>query len=234
MIILRGCNTGYGKRQVLHDVSLSVSRGETLLLIGSNGSGKSTLLNLFYRRLPLWAVGLKPPGDLLFDGASIVDEPTHKLTNQGLFYIPQRNELFDSLTVNENLRASLISALNSRKADHSLVKVYEQLPLLSSLPGQRADSLSGGERKILALAMALVNKPKAVLLDEPLAAVSAENVGLVLSLIDQMRAQGTTMIIVEHRIREILPVIDRTVGLKAGAIHSTAFETIEKIKEFML
>lgn len=233
-------NTGYGKKQVLFDVSLKIEEGEILLLVGSNGSGKSTLLKTVYGLLDIWeSHGLTRNSNFIkYNGEKLHEygrtTPTHKLIQKGMMYIPQKDALFEDMTVRENLEASLLHLGNKTESEKRIAEVIEKVPLLASRQKQLAGQMSGGERKLLSLGMVLVNQPKLLLLDEPLAGLSEGNIPGILEIMQKMKKNGTTIVIVEHRIKEMITFADRVVGLKLGVLSTDNLNTIENIKEFMI
>lgn len=225
-------STGYGKKQVLFDVSLDIKKGKTVLLVGSNGSGKSTLLKSVYGLLAVWEGTIEYDGELLQSKDHRV--PTHKLIQKGIMYIPQKDALFEDMTVEENLRASLLHVGNKKSIEKAVLQVMDQMPMLQERKKQLVNRLSGGERKLLSLAMVVANTPKLLLLDEPLAGVSDENVPLVLQWLDKIRQNGVTILVIEHRIQEFFEFADTIVGLKLGQLHTDKLDTINNIKSFMI
>ena len=225
-------STGYGKKQVLFDVSLDIKKGQTVLLVGSNGSGKSTLLKTIYGLIGVWDGTIEYDGDLLQSRGQRV--PTHKLIQKGIMYIPQKDALFEDMTVEENLRASLLHTGNKKSIEQTVHQVMGQMPMLQERRKQLVNRLSGGERKQLSLAMVVANTPKLLLLDEPLAGVSNENVSAVLQWLDKIRQNDVTILVIEHRIQEFLKFADTVVGLKLGQLHTDKLDTINNIKSFMI
>lgn len=228
---LVGVSSGYGKKQVLHDISLDIQEGETLLIVGSNGSGKSTLLKVIYGLLDVWNGTVEFEGKLLHN--QIYKTSTHKLINKGIMYIPQKDALFDDLSVEENLHFSLLHINDESEINNRVKKILTEMPNLAERKKQQAGNLSGGERKLLSLAMAMVNRPKLLLYDEPLAGVSEENIPMVMRWLNEVRKK-TTIVIVEHRIRVLLNSIDSVIGLKLGKIYRDELDNIDNIKNFML
>lgn len=225
-------STGYGKKQVLFDVSLDIKKGKTVLLVGSNGSGKSTLLKSVYGLLAVWEGTIEYDGELLQSKDHRV--PTHKLIQKGIMYIPQKDALFEDMTVEENLRASLLHVGNKKSIEKAVLQVMDQMPMLQERKKQLVNRLSGGERKLLSLAMVVANTPKLLLLDEPLAGVSDENVPLVLQWLDKIRQNGVTILVIEHRIQEFFEFADTIVGLKLGQLYTENLTTLDNIKTFMI
>jgi len=211
---IKNISSGYGKKQVLYDVLLDITQGETILLIGSNGSGKSTLLKTIY--------GLVTPinGEVFFYGENITNKNSSDLIKKGLVFIPQKNNCFDNLTVCENLEVSGLTLSNDIKVfKEQFEKILEYFPKLKKLLSQIPMKLSGGERQLLALAMGAINQPKMMLLDEPFAGLSHHGIEDIKHQIEVLRKeQNTTFLIVEHRLREAMLLADKMFGLKLGKI----------------
>jgi branched-chain amino acid transport system ATP-binding protein len=227
LLTLHNISTGYNKKQVLFDVSLEIDEGKTLLVIGSNGSGKSTLFKAIYELLPLWQGEINSSLKTLPIGIGT------KLS-QGVMYIPQKNELFDDMTVLDNIKMSVLHLNNKQEATKRIEEVLEQMPELKPKLKQNADRLSGGERKLVSLAMVLANQPKLLLYDEPLAGLSGNNITIVLDWLQKLKQNGTTLVIIEHRIKELLTFADRVIGLKLGKLHPETFKNLEDIKTFIV
>lgn len=213
LLKLENISTGYGKKQVLFDVSLNVDEGEVVVLFGNNGSGKSTLLKAIFGILPLWN-----RGKIVFDGQVISGRATDTLLQKGLLYIPQKNNLFEDLSVKENLEMAALS-LPKGLFRQRLEIVLTSFPGLSQLLPRKAMKLSGGERQLLTLAMAFIHKPKMILLDEPLTGLSQESLALVVEAVSILNERDKiTFLIVEHRVKESISLASRAIGFKLGAI----------------
>ncbi len=226
-------STGYGKRQVLFDVSLKVKRGEIVLLIGGNGSGKSTLLKAIYG---IVTTGLKNNNAnnekwmfsplfnlkrcITFDNEDITCAKPYHLIKRGLVYVPQKNNTFEQLTILENLE--VVAAYLNSKAElkQRIDTVFEQLPQLAILKDRTPFHLSGGEKQQLALGMALMQQPKMILLDEPGAGLSPYAWQQNLETIKALNEKGITFLIVEHRVKEMIEKINKIIGLKLGSVFS--------------
>jgi branched-chain amino acid transport system ATP-binding protein len=213
MLRAENISTGYGKKQVLFDVSFEVMQGEIVLLAGSNGSGKSTLLKAIFGILPQWS-----RGQIFFEGESITSKPTATLLKKGLLYIPQKNNLFEDLTVKENLEMVSLNLDNKKERIEKMLSAFKALvPHLKRIPMK----LSGGERQLLTLAMATLHKPKMILIDEPFTGLSPQNITFVIkNLIELNQKTGVTLLIVEHRVKECSSISNRIIGLKLGKIFS--------------
>lgn len=232
ILTLSNITAGYGKKPVLHNVYLEIPENETLLIVGSNGSGKSTLLKVVYGLLGIWG-GTVEYGDTLLHDVRHQTEP-HKLLEQGIMYIPQKNALFNDVSVEQNLQFSLLHLKNNRETKKRIGEVWEMMPVLQEKRHQLAGQLSGGERKLLSLAMVIVNRPRLLLYDEPLAGISEENIQTMLHWMKMIRNEGTTLVIVEHRIEELFSFVNRIVGLKLGHINKEELKTLNNIKKFMV
>jgi ABC-type branched-subunit amino acid transport system ATPase component len=200
---------GYDDVLVLHGVSLRADAGELVCIVGPNGAGKSTLLKAVY--------GLVRPrtGSVRFAGADIGGERADRLTRRGLNLVPQVDNVFPSLSVAENLK---VGALGAAKDDRSaaLARVRELFPVLRARSRQRAATLSGGERKLVALARALVTSPQLLLLDEPSAGLAPQAVELVFGKLKEINALGIGIVMVEQNARRALALADRGYVLDMG------------------
>ena len=221
-------STGYGKKQVLFDVSLDIEQGKTLLIVGANGSGKSTLFKAIYRTLDLWE------GKIYYQNEYLSRYKTHQLIEKGIMYIPQKNELFEDLTVLENLELSLLHYKKPVEKKHKTAEIIEAIPMLKQKLKNTVNTLSGGERKFVSLGMVLINRPKILLYDEPLAGLSGENVDKVIDTLGKIKRNGTTLVVIEHRVKELFPIADKTVGFKLGKLYSENLNTLDNIKKFMV
>ena len=181
MLKVQHLTTGYGKKQVLTDVSFEVNKGDLMLLTGGNGSGKSTILKAIYGLLSPWKNEDGTVGKIIFDGKDIINTPTSELLKMGIVYMPQKKNVFEDFTVEENL---LIAA-----------SIYSKEELKHRTPF----SMSGGEKQLLAFGCALLHSPKLMLLDEPFAGVDTDNSSLLFNEIKRLHNLEITFIIVEHK-----------------------------------
>ncbi len=220
MLKVENISTGYGKKQVLFDVSFEVKQGEIVLLAGSNGSGKSTLLKAIYGMLPQWN-----NGQIIFDGENITGKPTATLLKKGLLYIPQKNNLFEDLTVKENLEMvglTLDQQTLQQRVENALSIFTALVPHLHRAPMK----LSGGERQLLTLAMATLHQPKMILVDEPINGLSSQNTTFVIENLRTLNEKaGVTLLLVEHRVKECSLIANRVIGLKLGKFFRETFVT---------
>ena len=207
MLEVKNISSGYGKKQVLYDVSLQVNKGEVVLLTGGNGSGKTTLLKCIYNLLPLWS------GEVWFEGERIDGLKPSDLIRKGIVYIPQKDFYFENLTVEENLQISG-NILPKNTLKERISEVYE-LTGLEKLKKRKPFNLSGGEKKLLAFGMALIHKPKVILFDEPLAGLSGENTEKILNLLYKQKTSGIGILVIEHS-NKIFP--DKLFHLNLGVL----------------
>ncbi|MFP3915156.1 MAG: ABC transporter ATP-binding protein [Actinomycetota bacterium] len=214
-LVLRvdGLVAGYGPVTVVHDVSLSVPRGAIVSIIGPNGAGKSTLLKGVYGLVDVSG------GQVLFRPAAgeqvdLTGLRPDRITAAGLNYAPQLANVFPNLTVFENLEMGAV--LRRDAMDERLEVVYELFPLLEERRQQRAGTLSGGQRQMLALARAMMTDPELLLLDEPSAGLAPRVIDEVMELLTEINRRGVSILMVEQNARRSLAVSDYGYVLEAG------------------
>jgi ABC-type branched-subunit amino acid transport system ATPase component len=200
---------GYGEALVLRGVSLSAAPGELVTIIGPNGAGKSTLLKVVYGLLRARAGSIRYAGDDV--GGLRPDE----LTRRGLNYVPQLGNVFPSLSIAENLQIGASSLPRPERRD-AVDELYERFPLLAERRRQRAGTLSGGQRKLLAVARALATRPRTLLLDEPSAGLSPQAIELVFAKLREVNADGIAIVMVEQNARRALALAHRGYVLDMG------------------
>jgi neutral amino acid transport system ATP-binding protein len=205
---------GYGEALVLRGVTLAAAEGELVAIIGPNGAGKSTLLKVIY--------GLLRPtaGQVRYRKDDVTGVRPERLTRLGLNYVPQLGNVFPSLSIAENLLVGSVSLPRAERRP-AVNDMYEQFPLLAERRRQRAGTLSGGQRKLLAIARALVTRPRALLLDEPSAGLSPQAVDLVFSQLADVKDRGIAIVMVEQNAIRALTLADRGYVLDMG---SNAYE----------
>lgn len=205
--------TGYGKKQVINGVTLEVAPGEIVALIGHNGAGKSTLLKAIFGLLPIW------DGAVLLDGKTLPSPEPRELLQSGVAYVPQGNRVFTDLTVRENLEMGGVTLPNGARLNEGIERVFTLFPALKSRLRQRAGTLSGGEKQMLALGNALVLSPRLLLLDEPSLGLAPPLVAEALGRIQQIsRDSGVAVLIVEQKVREVLKIAQRVYVLRNGRV----------------
>ena len=207
LLRVEGLRSGYGEAVVVQGVDLTLPQGESLALLGRNGTGKTTLLNT------LVGVTRRHAGRITLTGQDITELPPHQRAAAGIGWVPQERNIFESLTVDENLSAV------ARPGPWTLARAYEMFPRLAERKANMGHQLSGGEQQMLAVARALVLNPKLLLLDEPLEGlapiVAAELLRAVARVVHD---EGMSAIIVEQNPRMILPITQRAVVLDRGAV----------------
>lgn len=192
MLKVEHISSGYGKKQVLFDVSFEVKQGEVVLLTGGNGSGKTTLLKCIYNMLPCWS------GEITFKGERINRLEPFDLIRRDIVYIPQKEFYFENLSVDENLRTSG-NKFSMIDLQERITEVYK-LTGLTRFKKRKPFNLSGGERKILAFGMGLIHNPEFLLFDEPFAGMDAKNTAILLNLFKKtIISHNKGIIIVEHK-----------------------------------
>ncbi len=202
----------YGKREVVKGISLSVSSGEIVGLLGPNGAGKTTT---FYSL----AGFIRPDGGaILMDQNDVTALPMYARARQGLGYLAQEPTVFRGLTVEENLRAILERTVKNRFEQMRRVKALLEEFGLWKLRRQLALRLSGGEKRRLECARAMINEPKLIMLDEPFVGIDPITVSDLKALIEKLRDQGLGVLITDHNVREALPILDRAYLIYDGQI----------------
>jgi len=211
VLSVRNMTAGYGNKPVLTGVSLDVFSGEIVALFGHNGVGKTTFLNALFGLVRLSA------GVVSVRGRSLVPTPLRMIRNQ-MGYIPQGSRVFSELTVSENLDVACAGGAGQAQQEEAVASVLELFPHLKGRLKQRAGTLSGGERQMLAMSSCLVTNPGILLLDEPSLGLAPSVISRIFSLLRELRSKGKTILIVEQRVREVLQLADRFYLLHQGSI----------------
>jgi len=213
MLEIQSLNVSYGEFQALFDVSLRVAEKETVITVGPNGAGKSTLLKTISGLL------IPRSGTIIFAGKTITHLPAHEIVELGITHVPEGGKLFPHLTVLENLKIG--SYLKRARSDSSKVlkEIYQLFPILDERKRQMADTMSGGERQMLAIARCLMSRPKLILLDEPSSGLAPRIVTRVLEFVHQIKAQGYSILMVEQNVRKALQLSDRAYLIESGRVH---------------
>lgn len=227
LLAVQGVCAGYGRVGVLHDVSLQVSAGSVVAVVGANGAGKTTLLRALSGLLPLTA------GSVRFDGIDLADVPVERRVRLGLAHVPEGRGVVEELTVAENLRlgglwrmdgVASFAARRAARADvaRATAEVYDLFEPLARRRAVAAHQLSGGERQMLALGRALVARPRLLLLDEPSLGLAPKAVAQLMTILTRLRAAtGLAVLIAEQNVRSALAIADVGVVMALGRVVAT-------------
>lgn len=213
LLQIKNIHAGYGEFRVLHDVNMVVSEGEIVALIGPNGAGKTTTLRTILGMTTLYE------GSVVFAGKVITKVPTHKRVEEGITMVPEGRGIFNPLTVYENLLAGAYTKRAQEKLEDSLEFVFTLFPRLKERRNQIAGTLSGGEAQMLAIARALMSRPKMLLLDEPSLGLAPKIVLEVFDTVVKLRNEARmTILLVEQHVKNSLEVADRAYVMEMGRI----------------
>lgn len=209
MLELRGIHVGYGQVEVVHGVDLSVGRGEVVGMIGPNGAGKSSILRAI--------CGLVRPaaGEVRFEGQVLSGLAPERIARMGLAMVPEGRHVFKTLTVAENLQ---LGAPGGDEGEERMERMLERFPVLRERASRRADGLSGGEQQQLAIARALIGKPRMLVLDEPSLGLAPKAIDVIYELLHGLRDEGVTMLLVEQNAARTIDFSDRCVVLATGKV----------------
>ena len=212
LLDVQDLTTAYQGLVAIQSVSLSVEEGEIVAVAGANGAGKSTLLKSI--------AGSERPrsGSIVFDGREIAGEPGHLITRAGIAYVPENRRLFPRLSVSDNLRLGSYLFRGRADREEPLGQVFKLFPRLEERLPQRAETLSGGEQQMLAIARALMTRPRLLMLDEPSQGIAPKLVDEIFDAVVSIRSTGTTVLIVEQRLSEVLAIADRGYVLQTGRV----------------
>lgn len=207
MLEMRSVSSGYDGARVLQEVSLSLSAGEIVCILGRNGAGKTTMMKTI--------MGLirADSGQILYHGTDLLDVPPHQIAGLGIGYIPQGRRLFSELTVAENLEIGLMAG---GKGNATRDKVLAMFPRLAERLHQRANTLSGGEQQMLATGRALCLEPQMLLLDEPTEGLQPSMIALIRDTVVALKETGVGILLVEQRVDAVLSIADNVMFLENG------------------
>jgi branched-chain amino acid transport system ATP-binding protein len=211
ILTIRGLAAGYGKSEVLHGVDMEIRTGEIVTMVGANGAGKSTTLRSIFGLTTIRS------GQIHFKGQDVAGRRPHALVGLGLAFVPQERSIFPSLTVYENLEMGGYT-LGRDKVAANIETVLEQFPRLRERQMQKAGTLSGGERQMLAIGRGLMTEPDLLMLDEPSLGLAPMIVEAVFEEIKRIHGHGTTIFLVEQNARRALAVADRAYVLELGQV----------------
>ncbi|GAA1575899.1 ABC transporter ATP-binding protein [Leucobacter aridicollis] len=202
--------SGYHGLEILHGVSLSVEPGEVVAIVGANGAGKSTTLKTIAGEVKQFA------GSVKFDGKPISFGGSHQVARRGLMLVPEGRALFGSLTVEDNLKMGAWGARD--RSGFSEQEILELFPILEERRDQLADTMSGGQQQMLAIARALMGAPRLLMLDEPSTGLSPKLTWDVFHAVNAIRERGVGVLIVEQNARQVLDLADRAYVLESGLV----------------
>jgi branched-chain amino acid transport system ATP-binding protein len=202
----------YGDAQALYGLSLQVREGEVVTLVGANGAGKTTTLRAISGLLPV------AQGEIAFEGRSLLGVPAHRRAELGIALVPEGRELWPQLTVRENLELGAYGKAARRHLSASLERVYELFPVVKERSRQVAGSMSGGEQQMVAIARALMTRPRLLMLDEPSLGLAPVVVSQVFDTIRRLHAEGLTILLVEQNLKKALEMADRGYVVETGSI----------------
>jgi branched-chain amino acid transport system ATP-binding protein len=223
MLEVRNLVCRYGEVAAIKGVSLRVERGQLVALVGANGAGKTTMLRAISGLLH--AAG----GQIVFEGVDITHAPARKILSLGIAHCPEGRRVFSDLTVAENLTMGAYLRSDVAGIATDLKRVYEQFPRLAERYRQMAGTLSGGEQQMLALGRAMMSRPKLIMFDEPSLGLAPSVVERTFQIIQDIRAAGTTVLIVEQNAYAALEMCDRAYLMETGRVvlEGTAGELID-------
>ena len=227
MLRIDELRVNYGRVPALHGISLYVDEGEAVALVGPNGAGKTTTLSAIF--------GLVAPaaGTIVFEGESLVGESPEKILRRGLALVPEGRHIFGTLSVAENLQLGTTARKDRDEAARDLESVLDRFPALKSYYGRTAATLSGGEQQQLAIARALLSRPRLLLLDEPSLGLAPVVIDVVFDALEELRTEGVTILLVEQNAARAVEFADRAYILRTGHVaHSGTRDELRRMEDF--
>lgn len=212
LLTVDNIHCGYDGVPVIHGISIAVSPGELVAIVGTNGAGKTTMMKTI--------AGLIKPtrGKITFEGEDITSLPAHQTVKRGISYVPEGRRLFGKLSVRENLELGSYIASDRGEIDARLDEVFTLFPILKSRADQVAETMSGGEQQMLAIARGIMSKPKLLMLDEMSLGLMPSLVEKMMETIQTIHRTGTTVLLVEQMVQEALEVAHRGYVIQTGKI----------------
>ena len=227
MLRIADLRVNYGRVPALHGVSLQVGQGEVVAMVGPNGAGKTTTLSAIF--------GLVAPvgGTIEFEGESLLGRRPESILRRGIALVPEGRHIFGSLTVGENLQLGTTARRDRGAAASDVESVLERFPVLKSYYGTSAGSLSGGEQQQLAIARALLSRPRLLLLDEPSLGLAPVVIDVVFDVLAELRNEGVTILLVEQNAARAVEFADRAYIVRTGRVaHEGTRDEILQMEDF--
>ena len=212
MLNVENIKLGYNNIPVIHDVSFHVEKGEVVSLIGGNGNGKSTILK------GLSGIMHPASGKIIFNDQDITMAEAHKIVALGVSHVPEGRRLFPHLSVYKNLLLGAYLMSDKKTIASRLEYVYSIFPILKDRSQQKANTLSGGEQQMVAIGRGLMSKPKLLMLDEPSWGIAPKLVEKIFEVIQEIRKDGVTILLVEQDVQEALDISDRAYVIQTGGV----------------
>ena len=232
LLKLNNVLAGYGKMNVVNNISIRVNQGEIVTLLGSNGVGKTSTLRTIVAQTDL------KKGDIKYKDIDITHFPTYKIAELGIGYCPEGRSIFGNLTTKENLQAGAYLLKSRQKFKENLDRVYSLFPILKERSNQIAESLSGGEQEMLAIGRSLMNSPSLLLLDEPSLGLAPKLVELIGKTLREINKEGVSILLIEQNAKLALEISNYGYLMRKGSIvlEGTAKELVvdERVKEIYL
>jgi branched-chain amino acid transport system ATP-binding protein len=217
----------YGRVPALHGISLHVDAGETVALVGPNGAGKTTTLAAVFGLVEI------EHGSIEFEGASLIGARPEQILRKGLALVPEGRHIFGSLTVAENLELGTTARRDRRAAAEDLERMLERFPVLRTYYRTTAGTLSGGEQQQLAIARALLSRPRLLLLDEPSLGLAPVIIDVLFDSLEELRREGVTILLVEQAAARAVEFADRSYILRTGRVaHSGSRDELLRMEDF--
>lgn len=225
MLSIKKLKSGYEGMEILKEVDMDINKSEIIAIIGPNGAGKSTVLKSIFNLCSIYS------GEIDFENKKITRLPTHKLISRGISFVPQGRQVFSDLTVRENLEMGAFIIKDKKLINENIEKLFQKFPFLKEKQDEYAFTLSGGQQQLLAIARALIQNPKLLLLDEPSLGLSPIAMKEIFKKIQEINKEGVTIMIVEQNAKAAVSIADRTYILEDGKVALEGGKEILKNKK---